>query len=968
MYSLTQITATRPKALSKRYDLLPDGKLKKTTAAALSRGTIKPLTLSKIEDLIPVLENFTHADALMLGVPTDPSKTTIVSRRMLTQENASTAIARTKDALAYPKGGALVCLDLDEQRGGGYLTVEEFLEKLYRACPSARGVRMLIRPSSSSHITRTADGIDLTGSRGFHVYFCVKEGQDIARAMKVLEELAWCHGEGWIKIAANGAKLTRVFFDVSVFQGNRIFFESGAICGDGLEQRHSGPMVINPDGADALDTAEALPPLDEAQEAHAKAAREYALAAIRAEADQVEKAWLQEHRPAQVRALGARTLPLEKQSTLKTALTDRILEPDFIVFARPVGEKTFASVTVKEILEQHTRFRRAITLDPLEPDYNGGAEVGILFLDGRTRLLHSMAHGGATYRLRSERTEVIIASSEMHTATDQVIGHMKDSLRFFNHGGFPVTVHDGKRIMIDEHDLDYMLSADLRYLKPAGEDEFIPIEIPTRMRSQLVRKMVTRQLPRLTAVLTHPTITAKGGLLDTPGYAAEQELFLDFDPEDWPHITGEVSEDQALELVGTIMQPFREFPFASAADKGTILAAVLTATLRTSFPTAPAIVSTGPVTGVGKSLLMATVATIASGEEAIMMPPIISGEDAELGKILTSMVMQGHPYAIFDNAEGELASPTLQAFLTTARYTARPLTTNNLLEGAPTRFFVALTGTNISFSGDMQRRVLTCRIDSGSDHGVNRVYDWDPQEVALASRKEIIAAVLSLVLAAQKAELPALTNSMGSFPAWERMVRHTLRYVERLTLGMIADPVPRTLDAITATGETYALHQLHVALFDEFGWERFTARDILLAHPGDERTPIADALSEVTKRSERLSSRSVGRYLSRLLDRPLWGLVLRSFSGQKSLVYRLEPHNPEGKPHEEVVFSALAASLGLPESLYGKTHHRGGRSGRIAAIDRHSEDAPVIARNLDTGEEWGLSREEALKLLPPTAT
>ena len=58
MYSLTQITATRPKALSKRYDLLPDGKLKKTTAAALSRGTIKPLTLSKVEDLIPVLETF----------------------------------------------------------------------------------------------------------------------------------------------------------------------------------------------------------------------------------------------------------------------------------------------------------------------------------------------------------------------------------------------------------------------------------------------------------------------------------------------------------------------------------------------------------------------------------------------------------------------------------------------------------------------------------------------------------------------------------------------------------------------------------------------------------------------------------------------------------------------------------------------------------------------------------------------
>lgn len=58
-----------------------------------------------------------------------------------------------------------------------------------------------------------------------------------------------------------------------------------------------------------------------------------------------------------------------------------------------------------------------------------------------------------------------------------------------------------------------------------------------------------------------------------------------------------------------------------------------------------------------------------------------------------------------------------------------------------------------------------------------------------------------------------------------------------------------------------------------------------------------------------------------------------------------------------------AGSLGLPESLYGKTHQHGGWSGRIAAINRQAEDAPVIV----WGRGMGLvPREDALKLPPPT--
>jgi hypothetical protein len=949
--------ATKPAALSKRFDLLPDGSLKKTTAAALSKGKLETLTLSAPEELCQVIEKLTSANALMFGVPTDPSATSIVARRMLTDQNLPGTIARTKEQIEYPEGGAFLFLDIDGHNGI-YPDMGQVLECLYRLCPAMQEVKIVAVYSSSSHICRIADGCDLTGPRGLHLYIAVKLGRDIARAMKVLRDLAWCAGLGHIQIATNGVMLPRVLFDTAVHQPNRLVFAAGAICGDGIEQRRGAPLLINPEGKDALDTAEALPPLGEAKLAHAQAAREHARAASKAEADAVRDTWLRDHRPKLMRAMGAKTLPQETPQTLLTALNANILEPDFIILARPAGEAEFLPITVKEVLKDRPRFHRAITRDPLEPDYNGGAEVGILFLDGNTTVLHSLAHGGATYRLRSEKVEIFVRPGDQNEATQAVIEYMRASKRFFNHADYLCTVQDGERYILDEYDLEYMLGEYLRFHKPGRRDGFVPTDIPPKILSQLIRKSVSRQMPQLTAVLTHPTITAEGVLLDRPGYHASQKLILDFDSDDWPEIKAALSDDEAEALLRTIWHPFRGFPFVGPADRGTILAAVLTALLRAVFPTAPAFISTGPVTAAGKTAVLCTVVTISSGEEAIVMPPILARDDAELGKVLTSMVMQGHPYAIFDNAEGEIHNPTLQAFMTASRYMARPLTTNKLIKGAPTRYFIGLTGTNISFSTDMQRRVLVSRIDPDSDHGASRVFDWSPQDAALSARKEIIVAALSLILTALKADLPPATEAFGSFPAWERIIRTTLRYTERLTSGRFADPVPDTLGAITSTGETHALHQLHVALLETFDWGRFTARDILLAIPEDKCTPLVDALADATGRTERLSSRSLGRYLQRFIDRPLWGLVLRVIPGQKALVYRLEPHAAGEASPAQIAFEALSETVGVRPDLYGRLFKLHAGIYRVEAIDRTAGKGPVVAEHILTGERCIFSLEE----------
>lgn len=86
MQMLTVDTADKPKALSKRHDLLPDDNLRKTTAAALSQGRLEPRTFARPEDLAACIGGLTQAQAPMFGVPTDPAATKLLSRRMLSAQ------------------------------------------------------------------------------------------------------------------------------------------------------------------------------------------------------------------------------------------------------------------------------------------------------------------------------------------------------------------------------------------------------------------------------------------------------------------------------------------------------------------------------------------------------------------------------------------------------------------------------------------------------------------------------------------------------------------------------------------------------------------------------------------------------------------------------------------------------------------------------------------------------------------
>lgn len=106
-----------------------------------------------------------------------------------------------------------------------------------------------------------------------------------------------------------------------------------------------------------------------------------------------------------------------------------------------------------------------------------------------------------------------------------------------------------------------------------------------------------------------------------------------------------------------IWKPFAAFPFVDAASRGALLAAIFTAILRPSLPTAPLVASDAPNHACGKTLALEAVASLAAGEPVSVAAPF-DGDQAEMRKLLTSTALAGDSTLLFDNCRTLLDSPS----------------------------------------------------------------------------------------------------------------------------------------------------------------------------------------------------------------------------------------------------------------------------------------------------------------------
>lgn len=154
-------------------------------------------------------------------------------------------VARLSENFKHDSELSFMVFDYDpsDSEGVSFNEPQEFVDLLVELCPAFAGAAYVAKYSTSSNVYY--NGQLVSGPSGFHVYFAVQLGSRTQEEISLhLEQQAWLKGYGYIKVSASGALLTRVPFDTSVTQTNRIMYEAPAnLASPGLTQNNEAWFV-----------------------------------------------------------------------------------------------------------------------------------------------------------------------------------------------------------------------------------------------------------------------------------------------------------------------------------------------------------------------------------------------------------------------------------------------------------------------------------------------------------------------------------------------------------------------------------------------------------------------------------------------------------------------------------------------------------------------------------------------------
>jgi hypothetical protein len=241
-----------------------------------------------------------------------------------------------------------------------------------------------------------------------------------------------------------------------------------------------------------------------------------------------------------------------------------------------------------------------------------------------------------------------------------------------------------------------------------------------------------------------------------------------------------IAADHLLDLVSN-------FPFAGAtrdeedSHRAACLAGLLTALVRFAIPgPCPLFVFDANCPGTGKSLLTDIIALIATGRA--MSRTTFPDEEAELRKRITSIALAGDQLMLFDNiAQGSpFGGAALDAALTATTWRDRVLGRSEMSAELPLLTVFYATGNNMILRGDMQRRVIPCRLETQEEKPEERGDFKYPHllEHVRIHRPRLVNDALTILRAFATAGRPqAALPSFGSYEGWSRWIRQAVFWV-----------------------------------------------------------------------------------------------------------------------------------------------------------------------------------------------
>lgn len=414
---------------------------------------------------------------------------------------------------------------------------------------------------------------------------------------------------------------------------------------------------------------------------------------------------------------------------------------------------------------------------------------------------------------------------------------------------------------------------------------YVPTNPPHEVAATILARDGEWTFPRLTGIITTPTLRPDGSILSEAGYDKDTGLLLVAAME-MPTIAERPSPDDAAVALQLLDDLLAEFPFVNQASRSVALSALMTPVARGAMSCVPLHAVAAPEAGSGKSFLIDLAASLATGEVA---PVIAAGRnEEETEKRLAAELMTGQPIISIDNLNGDLSGDFI------CQAVERPIIKPRILGRSETRQInntvtIFGNGNNFRLAGDMVRRVVLCSLDANLERPELRQFRSDPVATVLADRGRYVAAVLTIVRAYLAAGCPDQCPPLASFGDWSRLSRSTLVWLGR------DDPV-KTMEVARADDPVRsALAEVFTAWRAVMG----TNNPVTVAELKEKALSAADAGGSLLKAISAVASPPgrteidllrLGKWLSRNRGRVIGGLKLNSEKDKhsKQLVWWLD--------------------------------------------------------------------------------
>ena len=435
-----------------------------------------------------------------------------------------------------------------------------------------------------------------------------------------------------------------------------------------------------------------------------------------------------------------------------------------------------------------------------------------------------------------------------------------------------------------------------RYDKKANE--WLTCDPPEKHVKILHDATAYPHLPILNGMARQPYLRADGSVVAAAGYDAATGMFGVFDARKF-NVPASPTRAQAEQAVVKLNGLLSEFSFKSDHDQSAAIAAVLTATLRSSLRLAPMFHVAAPQIASGKSYLCELLTLFATPEKST--PHSFPSEDDEMKKLLLAELLTAPAVVEFDNLTTDLIPhKSLCTALTAENISGRILGQSKTAEVGTRALFLS-SGNNVEPVRDMTRRVLTIRLDPQCETPATRDFKMNPVVEVAQNRGEYISAALTVVRAWIVAGRPlASVKPINSYGEWADWCRQPL-----LWLGMV-DPVHCIFDAMAHDPDREYLGFFLKVWFTTYGLHSVTIKNIVddSLMNSDLRELIVELAAE---RDGTINKRKLGWWIKRHSGRVVDGLrvVADESYKTKSVMWKLETSIVAVSPVSPVLSGAV---------------------------------------------------------------